>query len=283
MRSASGRAAAARGGPRLGPQGALAPRWATAMPRRVMAAPATDPARSPAVSIPAHWVSAAAVPVERRPPARPPPSVRRRVTTRIPTQHGEFDVMLYHFSADPVEKDHLCIVSGDVDAMRSGGPVLCRVHSECLTGEVLGSRLCDCAEQLDRGLAQIAAEGGIVLYLRQEGRGIGLLEKLKAYNLQRLGHDTVTANRLLGHEDDARDFSVAALILQDLGVSSVRLVTNNPLKVKGLVAHGVDVVERVPQLPRDVSEHNERYLRTKAERMQHILDPDALSGSSHLT
>lgn len=202
-------------------------------------------------------------------------SVTRHVATRIPTAHGMFHVVAYTWSGDPVQKEHLALVHGELEALREPEQaVLCRVHSECLTGEVLGSRLCDCGEQLDRAMAHIAEAGlGVVLYLRQEGRGIGLLEKLRAYNLQRQGHDTVEANRMLGFADDERDFTVAGQMLDDLGVRAVKLITNNPLKLEALKECGIDVAERVPLLPRDVSEHNVAYLNTKAERMGHLFVP----------
>ena len=149
--------------------------------------------------------------------------------------------------------------------------VLVRVHSECFTGEVLGSLRCDCGEQLDSALRLIAREGaGIVVYLRQEGRGIGLLQKMKAYNLQDQGHDTVDANLLLGHEADERDYSLAACILKDLQVKSVRLMTNNPSKIEALEAEGICVNARVP-LEGEVTADNEQYLVTKARRMNHLL------------
>ncbi|KAG8462431.1 hypothetical protein KFE25_012251 [Diacronema lutheri] len=199
-------------------------------------------------------------------------SVTQHVVTRIPTAHGAFDVAAFSWSGDETPKEHLALISGELAQLRAAPSVLCRVHSECLTGEVLGSRLCDCGEQLDRSMAKVSHEGGVVLYLRQEGRGIGLIQKLRAYNLQRQGHDTVEANRLLGFADDERDFSLAGLMLDDLGLrgTPVRLLTNNPRKVEGLKAAGVNVLERVPLLPLDVSEYNAKYLNTKATRMGHI-------------
>jgi len=146
-----------------------------------------------------------------------------------------------------------------------------RVHSECFTGDVLGSRRCDCGEQLDQSLEMVARVGtGVVLYLRQEGRGIGLLEKLRAYNLQDKGFDTVDANLMLGHEADARDYSLAALMLQDLGVYSVRLITNNPAKIDALNQAGIAVTERV-SLEVPANSDNIDYLSTKAQRMNHLL------------
>lgn len=203
--------------------------------------------------------------------------VERVVTARVPTVHGTFDVSIFHEidAAEKPPKDHLAITFGEV----SKGPVLCRLHSECLTGDVLGSKLCDCGEQLDQGMERIArAGGGIVLYLRQEGRGIGLPDKLRAYNLQRtLGVDTVEANRMLGRGDDERDFGIAGAMLKDLGVDTVRLLTNNPLKAYSLTEQGITVDEIVPMVPVDVSAHNIGYLRTKIERMGHTLSPDDLA------
>jgi GTP cyclohydrolase II len=154
--------------------------------------------------------------------------------------------------------------------------VLTRIHSECFTGDVLGSLRCDCGEQLAQAMEIIAAEGnGVLLYLRQEGRGIGLLDKLRAYNLQDQGYDTVEANLMLGHEADERDYTLAAAILRDLDVRSVRLMTNNPAKIDSLRALGIPVRKRVP-LEGRVTPDNADYLRTKANRMHHLLDVDAL-------
>lgn len=194
-------------------------------------------------------------------------TLQRMATTRLPTKAGEFVLHLYHNSLD--EKEHMALVSGEVAGQEN---VLTRVHSECFTGDVLGSLRCDCGAQLDAAMHLIAAEGrGVVLYMRQEGRGIGLLEKLRAYNLQDVGYDTVDANLILGHQPDQRDYRVAAAMLKDLGVQSVRLLTNNPDKINGLEAEGVDVVERVP-LQTAVTVNNASYLGTKARRMHHLLD-----------
>jgi 3,4-dihydroxy 2-butanone 4-phosphate synthase/GTP cyclohydrolase II len=212
---------------------------------------------------------------------------------RIPTEVGEFTLCLYHNDLDG--KEHLALITGDIaanggaasagaangEAVNGGQtPPLVRVHSECFTGDVLGSRRCDCGPQLEAAMALIAQEGrGVILYLRQEGRGIGLLEKLRAYNLQDLGYDTVEANLLLGHQPDLRDYRVAALILRDLGVSSLRLLTNNPDKIAGLERAGLMVTERVP-LQTPLHAENARYLDTKARRMRHLLELDetALDG-----
>jgi GTP cyclohydrolase II len=197
------------------------------------------------------------------------------VTSRVPTPFGEFHLSLYHNGQD--DKEHLALVRGVVTGRSS---VLVRVHSECFTGDVLTSERCDCGDQLEQALALIEQEGcGAVIYLRQEGRGIGLLEKLKAYNLQDQGHDTVDANRLLGHAADERDYSLAARILEDLDILSVRLLTNNPAKVDGLVEHGIEVSGRVPILA-PVKAENAAYLRTKADRMRHHLDIDEPAGTA---
>jgi len=194
------------------------------------------------------------------------PSVTRLTCTRIPTEYGDFQLCYYTNTLD--NKEHLALLMGDVAA---AGSVLVRVHSECFTGDVLGSRRCDCGEQLDRSLAMVAKAGvGAVLYLRQEGRGIGLLEKLRAYNLQDEGFDTVDANLMLGHEADGRDYSLAALILEDLGIDSVRLITNNPAKISALEAAGISVSERV-SLEVAANTDNADYLLTKAQRMDHFL------------
>ncbi|HVS64425.1 MAG TPA: GTP cyclohydrolase II [Thermoanaerobaculia bacterium] len=194
------------------------------------------------------------------------------VTTRVPTGLGELRLSLYR--CDGNDQEHLALVRGEV----LGRPeVLVRLHSECFTGDVLSSRRCDCGGQLFKALEEIDREAcGVVVYLRQEGRGIGLLEKLKAYNLQDLGYDTVDANRLLGHAPDERDYALAAAILTDLGVRSIRLLTNNPAKIEGLRENGVEVRERIPMLT-PVTAENAAYLRTKAIRLQHLLDLDALA------
>lgn len=190
----------------------------------------------------------------------------RQVTARLPTAEGEFQLCLYTNGQDT--KEHLALIMGEVGGKQH---VLVRIHSECFTGDVLGSRRCDCGEQLHRSLKAIAEAGsGVLIYLRQEGRGIGLLDKLRAYNLQDQGFDTVEANLLLGHQPDERDYLVAADILEDMGVYSVRLLTNNPLKIRGLVELGIPVTARVP-LQGEVHADNIEYLRTKVLRMQHLL------------
>jgi 3,4-dihydroxy 2-butanone 4-phosphate synthase/GTP cyclohydrolase II len=193
--------------------------------------------------------------------------VKRMVTARIPTDEAEFRLHLYHNNHD--EKEHLALILGDIERQPE---VLVRLHSECFTGEVLGSRRCDCGEQLNFAMEQIAAAGaGLLVYLRQEGRGIGLLDKLRAYNLQDGGYDTVEANLLLGHQADERDYTVAARILEDLNVRSVRLLTNNPHKIQTLRELGIRVSERVPVEPTLYAE-NANYLFTKATRMNHLLN-----------
>jgi GTP cyclohydrolase II len=192
--------------------------------------------------------------------------VWQAASARIPTEDGELLLCAYQNNQDRLE--HLAIVRG-VIADAEG--VLTRVHSECFTGDVLGSLRCDCGPQLNAALDMIMGEGrGAVLYLRQEGRGIGLVEKLKAYNLQDEGYDTVEANEMLGHAADARRYDIAALMLADLGVRSVRLLTNNPAKLEALTALGVRVDARVP-LEVGARPENERYLSVKASKMRHLL------------
>ena len=198
--------------------------------------------------------------------------VKRGVTSRIPTGHGDFQLCLYTDRED--EKEHLALIMGNV---RGKSNILVRVQSECFTGEVLGSSRCDCREQLNLAMQNIAEEGcGVLIYLRQEGRGIGLRDKLRAYNLQDQGYDTVDANLLLGHQADERDYTLAARILADLQVRSVRLLTNNPRKVACLRELGVSVKQRLPLHP-TVNESNFSYLLTKAVRMNHSLNVGATS------
>ena len=193
--------------------------------------------------------------------------IRKMTCARIPTEAGEYQLCLYTNNRD--DKEHLAIVMGEIRGKKG---VLVRVHSECFTGDVLGSRRCDCGEQLQRAMQLIAEAGeGVLIYLRQEGRGIGLLDKLRAYNLQDQGFDTVDANLILGHEADERDYTVAARILEDLEVLSVRLLTNNPGKITHLEALGIPVDERVP-LETTVYADNAEYLFTKANRMNHLLN-----------
>ena len=201
-------------------------------------------------------------------------SVRSLTHTRIPTVHGEYRLHLYENNQD--NKDHLALVYGDI---KTKDNVLVRVHSECFTGDVIGSLRCDCGEQLDASMRLIAEHGsGVLLYLRQEGRGIGLLSKLQAYELQDEGYDTVEANLMLGHGADERDYTIGARILEDLGVQSVRLLTNNPEKIESLEHEGIAVAERVPLNPH-LNQHNTDYLQTKVERMRHMLDLGPSNGA----
>jgi GTP cyclohydrolase II len=194
------------------------------------------------------------------------PRVEHTAAARLPTQHGEFTAHVYR-AADGIE--HMALVKGD---LADGAPVLVRVHSECLTGDILGSMRCDCGEQLDQALTAVAEAGvGAVVYLRgHEGRGIGLTDKLRAYELQDQGHDTVQANVALGLPVDARRYDVAAAILADLGVARLRLLSNNPRKVAQLEQYGLQVVERVPLLVSPNPE-NAHYLATKRHKLGHWL------------
>jgi len=184
----------------------------------------------------------------------------------IPTQYGNWNLNLYKSRVDGLE--HAALVKGEVNEE----PTLVRVHSECFTSEVLGSLRCDCREQLDGAMASIEKEGkGVLLYIRQEGRGIGLANKLKAYQLQDEGLDTVEANEKLGFKPDLRDYGTGAQILKDIGLSKIRLLTNNPRKIVGLEGHGLHVVERI-HLELPVNEHNKKYLQTKKNKLDHLLD-----------
>jgi 3,4-dihydroxy 2-butanone 4-phosphate synthase/GTP cyclohydrolase II len=209
-----------------------------------------------------------------------PLTVTRTVCARIPTPEGEFQLCTFENNHD--SKEHLAIVMGDVQGKAD---VLVRVHSECFTGDVLGSQRCDCGEQLHLAMRQIARAGeGMILYLRQEGRGIGLPNKLRAYNLQDIGYDTVDANLLLGHQADERDYTIAARILEDFEVCSIRLLTNNPEKIIQLEKAGIKVTERVPLEP-TVKPENAGYLFTKVQRMNHLLplEPTDVVARSHGT
>jgi len=193
--------------------------------------------------------------------------VARVAETRLPTAHGTFQAIAYRDTVD--RSEHVALIMGDVG---DGMPVLVRVHSECLTGDTFGSVRCDCGPQLQAALAKVAAEGrGVVLYMRgHEGRGIGLVHKLRAYELQDAGHDTVDANLELGLPADARDYGTGAQILADLGVKELRLLTNNPAKLAGLEGYGMRVVDRIG-LPISPNPENLRYLQTKRDRMGHDL------------
>lgn len=192
--------------------------------------------------------------------------VERMVSTMIPTPYGEFTAYVYETTID--NQHHIAFVRGDLS---TADAPLVRVHSECLTGDVFGSQRCDCGPQLDRALEMIAEEKvGVLLYMRQEGRGIGLHNKLRAYALQDQGLDTVEANEKLGFKPDLRDYGIGAQILADLGLHRMRLMTNNPRKVVGLEAYDIEIVERVPiELP--ANKHNEKYLRTKRDKLGHLI------------
>jgi 3,4-dihydroxy 2-butanone 4-phosphate synthase / GTP cyclohydrolase II len=206
--------------------------------------------------------------------------VERVAETRLPTAHGDFTAYGYRITID--DSEHVALVYGDPQALDDGTPVLTRVHSECLTGDVFGSRRCDCGPQLDEALQRIVEAGrGVVVYLRgHEGRGIGLVAKLQAYQLQDGGRDTVDANLDLGLPADARHYGAATQVLRDLGVRSVRLLTNNPAKTTSLEDYGITVTERVPLTPHP-NDHNIGYLLTKRDRMGHDLpDLDAMAGET---
>ncbi len=193
--------------------------------------------------------------------------VRRAAETRLPTGSGEFRAIVYENDVDQAQ--HVALVMGEIDPEK---PMLVRVHSECLTGDVFGSQRCDCGDQLHEAMRMIAAHGaGVILYMRQEGRGIGLVNKLKAYTLQDEGHDTVEANEALGFKADLRDYGIGAQILAELGVRQIRLLTNNPRKIIGLEGYGLEILERVPiQMP--ATHSNLEYLRAKQQKLGHLLE-----------
>jgi GTP cyclohydrolase II len=199
-------------------------------------------------------------------------TIRYAATSRLPTQWAVFDI--HGFEDTDTEKEHIVLTLGDVG---DGRPVLCRVHSECLTGDALFSLRCDCGAQLEAALQKIAEEGrGALLYLRQEGRGIGLLNKIRAYKLQDEGADTVEANEQLGFGADMRDYGICKAMLQHLRIRSVKLMTNNPRKVLALQEQGIEVAERISlQIGRNV--HNNKYLTTKAGKLGHMFDHQAES------
>ena len=192
--------------------------------------------------------------------------IERAATVEMPTRYGEFKA--YSYISKITKENHLALVVGNID---DGQPVMVRVHSECLTGDVFGSRRCDCGDQLDFALKCIQKEGrGVLLYMRQEGRGIGFTNKMRAYSLQDDGMDTVEANRALGFADDLRDYGIGAEILVDLGIKKLRLLTNNPKKISGIEGFGLEIVERIP-IQIKSNKRNIRYLKTKKEKMGHIL------------
>jgi 3,4-dihydroxy 2-butanone 4-phosphate synthase/GTP cyclohydrolase II len=197
--------------------------------------------------------------------------VRRVAETVLPTPHGTWKAIAYKSVIDPDE--HVALVMGDV---QGPDPVLVRMHSQCVTGDVFGSLRCDCGEQLDRAMEMIANEGrGVVVYMRQEGRGIGFHNKLMAYQLQDDGLDTVEANEALGFEADRRDYGIGMQILVDLGLKDIRFLTNNPKKRAGLEGYGLRMVERVPIIV-EPNQYNARYLQTKAEKMGHLFNDDPM-------
>ncbi|MFZ4591171.1 MAG: bifunctional 3,4-dihydroxy-2-butanone-4-phosphate synthase/GTP cyclohydrolase II [Ignavibacteria bacterium] len=192
--------------------------------------------------------------------------VHQVVDANLPSKFGNFNIIIYKSNVD--EKEHIALVKGKVKTKK---PVLVRVHSECMTGDIFGSMRCDCREQLTKSMEMIEKEGnGVVLYMRQEGRGIGLVNKLKAYNLQEKGKDTVEANVELGFKADLRDYGIGAQILRDLGLTKIKLLTNNPKKIIGLNGYGLDVTERIP-IEIKANEINKKYLKTKRDKLGHLI------------
>ena len=194
--------------------------------------------------------------------------VSKEAEANLPTKYGEFKILA--FKEKNSDKCHLALIKGDIK--KENEPILVRIHSECLTGDALGSRKCDCGEQYDKSMKMIAEEGcGILLYMKQEGRGIGILNKLKAYALQDTGLDTVDANLALGFKEDLRDYRASADMLKSLGVNKINLITNNPAKIEGIIKYGIEVNERVP-IEMKSNKYDAFYLRTKKERMNHMLE-----------
>ena len=202
------------------------------------------------------------------------PSIRRVARTGLPTVHGDFEMFVYEA---PDRKEHVALATGiQPGGLAKDEAVLVRLHSECLTGDVFGSRRCDCGGQLGESMRLLREQGrGVLLYLRQEGRGVGLANKISAYALQDEGLDTVQANLALGLPEDARDYGVAAAMLLDLGIHKAAVLTNNPAKIEGLRSHGVEVVERLP-VQVEPNPLNIGYLRTKKEKLGHLFPPSAL-------
>jgi GTP cyclohydrolase II len=213
----------------------------------------------PAVSFPDYLTAVTGCPVR----------VRIVATANLPTRFGDFRIVAFSNSVD--QKEHVAIVRGDVDGFEN---IPVRLHSECLTGDVIGSYRCDCRDQLEAGLTYIGQQPrGVVLYMRQEGRGIGLINKIRAYALQDHGMDTVEANHALGFGDDERDYRVAAEMLKALGIRSIQLLSNNPRKIKGLEENGIVITERIPHsMP--ANPHNRGYLETKARKSGHLISLD---------
>ena len=204
--------------------------------------------------------------------------VHRAAETTIPTEFGG-DFSIIAFENDVDDLTHIALVKGDIEPEK---PTLVRVHSECMTGDIFGSLRCDCGDQLHKSMAMIQEAGsGVIIYLRQEGRGIGLVNKLKAYELQQKhGLDTVEANRELGFKDDLRDYGIGAQMLRNIGVRKIRLLTNNPKKMVGLDGYGLQIIEQIPiEVP--ANEHNRCYLECKKAKMGHLLNLDELSETTH--